>query len=341
LGVLIETFQKVEDKMTDIFIEKWLSKKEQAEVWENDFVADKISISGVILPTMEQVQSVLENENVNNLVVWVQVWKSPAGKLRFGTPGWAILSNEEEKFIKWYWKKEFIEYVQTHSWKEIPDNLFYYLAQWQLVGIAEDNAYVSMNYWDADAMTTYFMNRDWIDTFSNKDYKFTYSDLEENFAKILRRNLQRELQEEMWENSESLTEIIEVLAPIKSTILSTIILPDKERAEYIAKRLNLPIDEKWRISWIYTRVNEKSAIITAKTDLDKFVEKSTDMTIKTIWELAEISENTAKNRESFDKYNEVYPTETSGDNWIEWIRNPSFAWVLKQTMTYLKQNAKK
>ena len=254
----------------------------------------KFAASAAIISELEVAMQ--QAANPETVEVAIQLAKI-GSKVRIALPGGAIMSKEE------------LDWAATNSDQQAPANLFYVLAQQQLLNGEE----LGFNY----------------------DLSLASS----NFTRSLRANLKRELGEELGEEAASKVTFNTFLPGERITTLATLKLPSTEDARKIGSFLEsrgVTCTEDGTLKGIYTKVTEKVAV--AHGPLGQIENLATTnveakgMRVKTLGELLEISKKTSGSIQDFSDFKQQHSERHGSDG----IRNPSTTWGLGLLATWLK-----
>jgi hypothetical protein len=292
LEQIAQGFESSTLALTQIF--KELNLIREVDPPSNSITFTKFAGSAAIIS--ELTVALKEAANPDEVRVAIQLGKI-GDKVRLALPGGAVLSSEEQSWI------------EANSDSAPPPNLFYILAQQQLM--------------------------------DNGDAHFTYPEelTTNSFKASLRRNLARELREELGESAANSLELGEFLPGQRITTLSSINLPDFNASTAIADRLepkgvtraertDAAGNKQITLNGIYTKVTEQVAI--AHGPLSKITESATNnseavgMRVRSIGELLTLSKKTSESPEAFQDFRKRFPESNGEDG----IRNPSTTWGL-------------
>jgi 8-oxo-dGTP pyrophosphatase MutT (NUDIX family) len=296
----VDKFEKIADgfrdattSLTQIFSD--LKLISDVSIGDGAPSTSKFAASAAIISELEIVMQ--QAANPDAVEVAIQLAKI-GPKVRIALPGGAVMSNEE------------LNWVATNIDTYAPPNLFYVLAQEQLLSGAE----LGFNY----------------------DLNLASS----NFTQSLRTNLKRELGEELGEEAASKVTVNSFLPGERVTTLSTLKLPNVDFSKIIAERLEsrgVTCAEDGTLKGIYTKVTEKVAVAHGPlTDIENLATANLEakgMRVKTLGELLDISKKSSESVQAFSDFKQHHSERHGSDG----IRNPSTTWGLGLLATWLKE----
>jgi hypothetical protein len=206
--------------------------------------------------------------------------------------------------------QEELKWVKANAGQSAPGNLFYVLAQEQLMS--------------SDGLC----------------FRYNMELASANFTDSLRANLKRELEEEIGDVASKIT-LGTFLPGERVTTLATIKLPNAHISKQIAEKLadrGLTCDEDGTIRGVYTKVTEKVAV--AHGPIETIELHATDnaeakgIRVKSLGELLELSKQTAESAATYSNFKNFYRDRHGTDG----VRNPSTTWGLSLLATWLREN---
>jgi hypothetical protein len=293
LETIANGFNETTDRLAQIFSDLKLTSGTAVPLGAP--ATSKFAASAAVIADLETVMQ--QAANPESILVAIQLAKI-GDKFRIALPGGAVTSKEE------------LDWITANSDKSAPANLFYLLAQQQLLGGGE----LGFNY-DLDLASI-------------------------NFTCALRSNLKRELGEELGEAAASKVTFNVFLPGQRVTTLSTLKLPNLEESKLIAKRLGergVTCSEDGTLRGIYTHVTEKVAVMHGPlAEIEKVATTNSEangMRVKSLGELLDLSRKTTQSAETFSNFKNHHTDRHGTDG----IRNPSTTWGLGLLASWLKE----